>query len=149
MNFNKILYATDFSPPSRAALRYASSLARDSGATLLIVHVEETLVQYGSGDQVYYTPPEYPNPQIRRILEAVVPALKNVKYEHRLVTGLAADEILRIGKEEGVDLIVLGTHGRTGLSRLLTGSVAEAVMRRATCPVLTLKANAKVAVAAT
>ena len=144
MNFKKILYATDFSPPSQAALRYASSLARDSGATLLIVHVEEMLVPYGSGDQVYYTPPEYPNPQIRRILEAVVPALKNVKYEHRLVTGLAADEILRISEEEGVDLIVLGTHGRTGLSRLLMGSVAEAVMRRAKCPVLTLRESAEI-----
>ena len=143
MNLKKILYATDFSPASKSALEYASSLAHDSGATLLILHVEEALVPYGSGDQVFYTQSESPNPQIRRILEAVVPVLKNVKYEHRLVQGLAADEILRTSEDERVDLIVLGTHGRTGLARVLMGSVAETVMRRAKCPVLTLRERAQ------
>ena len=149
MKFKKILFATDFSAPSQAALEYASSLARDTGATLVIVHVEELLVQYGSGDQVYYSPPQCPNPELKRMLEKVVPSVKDVKYEHRLVMGVAADEILRISEEEGVDLIVLGTHGRTGLARVLMGSVAEDVMRRSTCPVLTLKATAKMPAAAT
>jgi nucleotide-binding universal stress UspA family protein len=143
MKLEKILFATDFSPPSQAALRYASSLARDAGATLLIVHVVEPPL-----DQVYYMPPDYSHSEVRRELESVVPAFKDVKYEQRLLTGIAADEILRVSNEEGVDLIVMGTHGRTGWMRLLMGSVAQAVMRRAPCPVLTLKSETDVPVAA-
>lgn len=137
MNYKRILFATDFSPASDAALQYATSLARDSGATLLIVHVEE-LLPYAGGE-MYFAQPEYPNPEIRRMLEAVLPTDKSVRYEHRLVLGTAADDIVRIAEEEAVDLIVIGTHGRSGLTRVLMGSVAESVMRRAGCPVLTLK----------
>jgi nucleotide-binding universal stress UspA family protein len=68
----------------------------------------------------------------------------SIRFEHKLLMGTAADEIVRAAEEGGVDLIVIGTHGRTGLKRVLMGSVAEAVMRRATCPVLTLKAADKV-----
>ena len=142
MNYKKILFATDFSPASDAALQYATSLARDSGATLLIAHVEELPMPYVGGE-MYFAQPEYPNPEIRRMLEAVVPPDKSVRYEHRLVMGTAADDIVRLADEEHVDLIVIGTHGRTGLKRVLMGSVAEAVMRRATCPVLTLKQSDK------
>lgn len=139
MNWKKILFATDFSPASEAALRYATALARDSAALLLIAHVEEVPTPY-LGGEMYFTQPEYPNPEIRKMLEAVVPPDKNVRYEHRLVMGIAADDIARLAEEEKADLIVIGTHGRTGLSRVLMGSVAESVMRMATCPVLTIKA---------
>ena len=60
-------------------------------------------------------------------------------YEHRLVTGDPASSIVNLAEMEGADLIVMGTHGRTGFSRLLMGSVAELVVRRAKCPVLTFK----------
>lgn len=73
------------------------------------------------------------------MLEAVVPEDPNVKYEHRMVTGDPAGRIVELAEEENIDLIVMGTHGRTGLKRLLMGSVAEAVVRRAKCPVLTFK----------
>jgi len=63
----------------------------------------------------------------------------NVRMERRLEQGDATTEILRVAREESADLIVMGTHGRTGLGRLLMGSVAEQVMRRAPCPVLTVK----------
>jgi nucleotide-binding universal stress UspA family protein len=63
-----------------------------------------------------------------------------VPVEHRLAEGDSAEEILRLAQESGCDLIVLGTHGRTGLPRLLMGSVAEQVVRKAPCPVLTVKA---------
>lgn len=138
MNFKRILFATDFSPASETALTYATSLARDSGAVLVIAHIEELPLPYAGGE-MYFTQPEYPNPEIRRMLEATLPPDKNVRYEHKLVMGTAADDIVRVAEEEHADLIVIGTHGRTGLLRVLMGSVAESVMRLAQCPVLTVK----------
>ena len=122
--------------------KYATALARDSGARLLIVHVEELPTPYAGGEMML-PQPEYPNPEIRKMLEAVVPTDKNVPYEHHLLLGTAAEDIVRVATEEKADLIVIGTHGRTGLKRVLMGSVAEAVMRHAHCPVLTLKQSDK------
>lgn len=138
MNAKKILFPTDFSTSSDAGLRQATSLARDSGATLIIAHVEEPPIAYGGGE-MYYGVPDPNNEQIAAMLKAVVPTSPDVPYEHRLVVGDPAMEIVRLAEELGADLIVMGTHGRTGLQRLLMGSVAEAVVRRATCPVLTFK----------
>ena len=73
------------------------------------------------------------------MLEKIKPADPKVQYVHRMVTGDPATEIVRVAKEEGVDLIVMSTHGRSGLTRVLMGSVAELVVRRAECPVLTFK----------
>jgi nucleotide-binding universal stress UspA family protein len=73
------------------------------------------------------------------LLEAVKPGDPNVAFEQRMLTGDPAGALVDFAKEEQIDLIVLGTHGRSGLSRLLMGSVAEAVVRRAECPVLTFK----------
>jgi nucleotide-binding universal stress UspA family protein len=142
MNYHRILFATDFSPASEAALKYATALARDSGARLLILHVEELPTPYAGGEMML-PQPEYPNPEIRKMLEAVLPTDKNVAYEHHLVLGTGAEDIVRVATEEKADLIVIGTHGRTGLKRVLMGSVAEAVMRHANCPVLTLKQSDK------
>jgi nucleotide-binding universal stress UspA family protein len=72
-------------------------------------------------------------------LEQIRPADPRLEVRHRLAEGDPAEEILRAAEEEGADLIVMGTHGRGGLSRLLMGSVAEAVMRKALCPVLTVR----------
>ena len=143
MHYHKILFATDFSPASDAGLKYATSLARDSGATLIILHVEELPLPYAGGE-MYLAQPMYPNPEIRKMLDAVVPPDKSVRFEHRLVLGIAAEDIVRTANEEHADLIVIGTHGRTGLRRVMMGSVAEAVMRHASCPVLTLKEVNKV-----
>jgi nucleotide-binding universal stress UspA family protein len=138
MHANKILFPTDFSELSQSALAHAASLARDSGATLLIAHVEEPPQAYGSGE-AYYTLPEFDDTSLRERLLAVVPTDPDVPYEHRLLIGDPAAEIVHLSQREDVDLIVMGTHGRTGLMRLIMGSVAEAVVRRAACPVLTLK----------
>ena len=73
------------------------------------------------------------------MLSEIKPADPEVPYEHRLITGDPATAVVELADEEAVDMIVMGTHGRTGLSRLLMGSVAEAVVRRAKCPVLTFK----------
>lgn len=138
MNAKKILFPTDFSTSSDAGLRHATTLARDAGATLLIVHVEEPPLAYGGGE-MYYGVPNPDHAAIKEMLKAVLPTSSDVKYEHRLVVGEPAAEIVQLADKEGVDLIVMGTHGRTGLKRMLMGSVAEAVVRRATCPVFTFK----------
>ena len=138
MNAKKILFPTDFSTSSDAGLRHATALARESGAMLLIVHVEEAPIAYGGGE-MYYGLPNPDHAAIREMLQAVTPTSPGVSYEHRLIVGDPAAEIVRLAGQEGVDLIVMGTHGRTGLKRMLMGSVAEAVVRRASCPVLTFK----------
>src|SRR5688572_20762627 len=138
MHAKKILYPTDFSKSSDAGMHVATALARDTGAKLLIIHVEEPPAAYGGGE-MYYGLPEPDLQAIQRMLSDVVPTDTQVTYEHRLVTGDPATEIVRLAKEEDVDLIVMGTHGRTGLRRMLMGSVAEAVVRHAECPVFTLK----------
>lgn len=138
MNIHKILFPTDFSHTGDAALAMATALARDSGAKLLIVHVEEPPVAYGGGE-MYYGMADPATEDLRKMLHEIVPPDPAISYEHRLVTGDPAAAIARLADEEAVDLIVMGTHGRTGLTRLLMGSVAEAVVRRAKCPVLTYK----------
>jgi len=140
MHAKKILFPTDFSTLSDAALRHATSLAKDSGAKLIILHVEEPPAAYGTGE-MYYGIPEPDMTALTKMLEAVVPNDPGVPFEHRMVTGDPAGEIVAVAQSEKVDLIVLGTHGRTGLGRLLMGSVAEAVVRRASCPVLTFKVS--------
>lgn len=107
----------------------------------MIVHVEEPPVAYAGGE-MYYGIPEPATEDLHRMLERVVPTDPNVPYEHRLLTGEPASAIVELAEQEQADLIVMGTHGRTGLTRLLMGSVAEAVVRRAPCPVLTFKQQA-------
>jgi nucleotide-binding universal stress UspA family protein len=141
MKAKKILFPTDFSHTSDAAVGMATSLARDSGAKLLIVHVEEPPTAYGGGE-LYYGIPEPVTEDLRKMLTKVVPTDPQVPFEHRLITGEPAEAVVRLAKDEGVDLIVMGTHGRSGISRLLMGSVAEAIVRRAPCPVLTYKQQA-------
>ncbi len=138
MKANKILFPTDFSHSSDAAFSLATSLARDLGATLLIAHAEEPPMAYGGGE-LYYGLPDPALDDLQRMLDELVPPDGSVRCERRLVTGEPATAIVRLAEDEEVDLIVMGTHGRTGLSRLLMGSVAEAIVRRATCPVLTFK----------
>jgi universal stress protein A len=134
----KILFPTDFSHTGDAALELATSLARQRGATLMIVHVEEPPAAYGGGE-MYYGMPDPATEDLEKMLSEIVPTDPQVPHEHRLITGDPAIAIARLAEQEDAELIVMGTHGRTGLLRLLMGSVAEAVVRRAPCPVLTLK----------
>jgi universal stress protein A len=138
MKANVIVFPTDFSHTGDTAFKLATTLARDTGAKLVIVHVEEPPVAYGGGE-MYYGLPEPARDDLKKMLHQIVPSDPNVKYEYRLVTGDPATRLVELAKEENADMIVMGTHGRTGLSRLLMGSVAESVVRRAHCPVLTYK----------
>ena len=130
-----ILFPTDFSTASDAALVHAESLARQMNARLLIVHVEEPPLAYGGGE-LYYGLPEPSSERILKMLEDVKPSDPSVPYTHRLTMGDPAGEVVRIAEDEGAEMIIIGTHGRTGMTRLLMGSVAEAIVRRAPCPVL-------------
>ena len=134
-----IVFPTDFSHASDAALEHAEALAKQSAARLLIVHVEEPPLAYGGGE-LYYGLPEPSSERILKMLEDVKPADPKVPFAHRLTMGDPAGEIVRIAADEGAEMIVLGTHGRSGMNRMLMGSVAEAVVRRAHCPVLVYRA---------
>ena len=136
-----ILVPTDFSTASDAALPHAEALAKQKSASLLILHVEETPLAYGGGE-LYYGLPEPSSERILAMLEQVKPSDPTVAFTHRLTMGDPAGEIVRIAAEEGAEMIVLGTHGRSGMTRLLMGSVAEAVVRRAACAVLVYRAAA-------
>jgi len=130
-----ILFPTDFSTASDAALVHAEALARQMNARLLIVHVEEPPLAYGGGE-LYYGLPEPSSERILKMLEDVKPSDPSVPYTHRLTMGDPAGEVVRIAEDENAEMIIIGTHGRTGMTRLLMGSVAEAIVRRAPCPVL-------------
>jgi nucleotide-binding universal stress UspA family protein len=143
MNAHKILYPTDFSAMGQAALDMATALARDRGAKLLIVHVEEPPVAYGGGE-LYYGTEEPDREELQRMLVEVTPLDASVACEHRLLVGSPAGAIVQLAEKEDVDMIVMPTHGRTGLLRLLMGSVAEEVVRKAKCPVVTVKAASAV-----
>jgi len=134
----KILYPTDFSTTGQTALEMATSLARDRGATLVIMHVEEPPMAYGGGE-LYYGIDEPNREELKRMLSEVLPSDPSVPCEHRLMIGSPARAIIELAEREEVELIVMATHGRTGLLRVLMGSVAEEVVRKAKCPVLTVK----------
>jgi universal stress protein A len=141
MNIHKILFPTDFSQESAHALRLASTLASESGATLHIVHVDEMrdlTAAMGEAGYLMATAVE-DRQEVVDQLERVVPTVPTVAYEHEYLRGSPVTEILAFAESENVDLIVMGSHGRTGLSRLLMGSIAEGVMRKAKCPVLVVK----------
>jgi nucleotide-binding universal stress UspA family protein len=140
-----IVHPTDFSKASEAALKVARSLARDIGARLVVLHVIPLPV-YASGTMAAELDPQV----YREALEDVRKRLdgSDLKYpvESQLCRGDATDEIARSTEELGSALIVMGTHGRTGLGRLLMGNVAESVLNTANCPVLVVK-SAEIAAA--
>jgi universal stress protein A len=146
MQIRSILLPTDFSECGNFALSYVTSLARTFGASIICVHVIETIVP-----SVGYTGMTEPLPiaditeQLEDSAERELPKLAECEecagldIEELIVHGEAAPEIVRVAKERAVDLIVISSHGRTGLGRILFGSTAEAVVRHAGCPVLVVK----------
>lgn len=141
MNVRSILYATDFSTDSRVALDYAAALASAWNAKLTIVHVDDVTPGLVFGDVGYGYLPEVDRIAYEQHeqLKAMEPTGTTVQCERLLLRGNAADEILAAAESVAADIIVIGTHGRTGLRRALMGSVAEKIVRSAACPVLTVK----------
>jgi nucleotide-binding universal stress UspA family protein len=138
MNAKRILFPTDYSHTGDAALAFATMLAKESAGRLIIVHVQEAPLAYGGGE-MYYGIPEPSTTELLDMLHEVKPTDPSVPVEYRLLTGDPAEAVVRLAEEDDVDMIVLGSHGRTGLTRLLMGSVAEAIVRKAHCPVLVYK----------
>lgn len=136
-----ILHPTDLSVYSEAAFGLSLALARDFGARLIVLHVHPPLVA-AYGDLTLVESPAVIRKKVKeRRLRLAAPDL-SVPVEQRLEEGLAAEEILAVALETRADLIVMGTHGRRGVKRLLRGSVAEQVVRQAACPVVTVRAAA-------
>jgi nucleotide-binding universal stress UspA family protein len=131
-----VLVATDFSPPSDAALIYGRALARRFGASLHLLHAVEN----------FFLRPTASDPQAFMASKARMVDALLTDDDRRLgarsgieVSDSPAEAIADYAKAEGIDLIVIGTHGRTGMSRFLLGSVAEHLLRTAPCPVLTVR----------
>lgn len=141
MHAKRILCPVDFSETSDVALDVASKLARASDAKLFIVHVEENAAVVHPGLFGGLPPVTWKE---RHKLSNALPTATEVTFEHALLVGNPANEIIEFAKQRDIDLIVMGTHGETGLLRALMGSVAEGVVRRSPVPVLTLKADADV-----
>ena len=125
-----ILVATDFSPCSDQAIRAALALARHFGARLHLLHVVPHAAERAASLE-----------RLGAVAEAHV---DGVSFTASVAAGRPAPEIVRYAEHEQVDLIVVGTHGRTGLAHVVMGSVAEAVVRTAPCQVLTIRLLEKI-----
>lgn len=142
MTIRKILVPIDFSAHSREAQKWAADLARRYDATLTLLHVYQPIS--------YALPEGYVLPSAnlladlevslgRALDEAKKELEQDVRVDTALVQGVPFAEIVRFAREGSYDLIALSTHGRTGLRHALLGSVAEKVVRKASCPVLTVR----------
>src|SRR5437899_2736263 len=140
ISIKNILYATDFSSHSNQAYFHAVALAEGHGASLTILHVcQARPVIMGEGMMPAIGVESEDVDYWRRQLEQIRPVNDGIEVRHVLLEGSPAEEIIRYATEQAMDLIVMGTHGRTGLERLLMGSVAEQVVREAKCSVLVVK----------
>ena len=143
----RILVPTDFSETADAALAYAKELAAKLDASLHVLHVMSDPYAAAMYVPEVYAPPS-PEAQARALektrerLRARLDEEEEARFHGAcaIVTGLTAKQIVTYAVEHGVDLIVMGTHGRRGVTHLLLGSVAEHVVRTAPCPVLTVRA---------
>ena len=148
MAIKRILVPIDFTRDSDAALGYAVSLAQQLGASVHLLHVVENPLTAGMWSAGVYTV-EAPGLQVDVVRDAeerltrMIPTIAGVRYglEHDVRTGPPAATIVEFARDQLSDLIVMGTHARTGLAHALIGSVAEQVLRTAPCPVLTLRAD--------
>ena len=140
----RILHPSDFSSASRAAFRAAVALAKQNRAELVIAHVLAPILPVADG---YVSPAVFAEMETagrrygRKHVDALVAKARRAGVRARgvLLEGVVSDRIVRAAKAQRADTIVMGTHGRTGLSRFILGSVASRVVGHASCPVLTVR----------
>jgi nucleotide-binding universal stress UspA family protein len=147
LNLKKILYPTDFSEYSLAALPYAVSLTKQNNAEMYCLHVVE-MPQEEYLTSEYMVPlnvPHVPKDKVLRTARArmkrfVTEDLSEIdKVTSRVLVGVPFIEIIRYAGDQSIDLIVIGTHGHSAMAAMLLGTVAEKVVRKASCPVLTVR----------
>lgn len=144
INLQRILVPTDFSQYSQSALRYAAAFAGKFEAALFVLHVFQDLSVF-QPEAVAVSPPMAP--PLEELTQAAQLALqrvladdlKGLTVQPIVREGTPAEEIINLAKEKDIDLIVMGTHGRGWLAHVLLGSVTEKVVRKAPCPVLTVR----------
>lgn len=144
MELKKILFAADFSEGSKNALPYAVDLAKRYGARLYMVHVLFDVaktagwyVPHMSMDTVYKDMEQAARGELEKTFIDEMRGFKEI--EHVVLKGIPYEEIVKFAADNKADLIVLGTHGRRGIDRMLFGSTAEQVVRNASCPVMSVR----------
>jgi nucleotide-binding universal stress UspA family protein len=144
MEIKKILFTTDFSEGAAHALSYAVDVAKTYGAKLYLLHVVHDItlspgmhIPHGSANTMYTELDTSAKKALEKLCITTCEDFKNT--EESVVRGIPYEEILKFATEKGINLIVIGTHGRKGLDRVLFGSTAERVVRNSSCPVLTVR----------
>lgn len=143
MKFQNILCPTDFSESAAKALTLADEMAHQFDAKLHVLHVVYDLNLYsGAASTMAWYPTMYIDLE-KMAQEEMQKTVKSIKHSKRVSStihrGMGSEAILNYARANECDLIVLGTHGRTGLARVVMGSTTEHVIRHATCPVLTVR----------
>jgi nucleotide-binding universal stress UspA family protein len=145
LTLKTVLVPTDFSDASESALRYGKAMAEKFGASLHVVHVMEDLLAHAWAAEVYVSSMPQLRDEIEKESRQRLGALlgdeerKKLRAETELLAGNPFLEIIRYAKAHDIDLIVMGTHGRGPIAHMLLGSVAEKVVRKSPCPVLTVR----------
>ncbi|MCR5813363.1 MAG: universal stress protein [Desulfovibrio sp.] len=142
----KLLCAVDLSEHSKQVAEYAATLAEKLQASVLVVYTAPSLSQYVG----FHVPPNTIENFVGEIVTGAEQSMQSFVAEHfkgidakgQVLIGYAAEEILNRATEEQVDMIIMGTHGRKGIDRILFGSVAEKVVKNARIPVLTIRPTA-------
>ncbi|MGL1863003.1 MAG: universal stress protein [Pseudodesulfovibrio sp.] len=142
-DIKKILCAVDFSDYSAEVADYASMMAGCAGAQVVVLYVAPSLSQYVG----FHVPPSSIESFVGEIVtgaedtmnEFIKANFKDLNVTGKVVTGYPAEEVLAIAEAEGADMIVMGTHGRKGIDRILFGSVAEKIVKSSKVPVLTVR----------
>jgi nucleotide-binding universal stress UspA family protein len=138
--FTRILVPTDFSRPSEQALVYARTLAQRFGASLHLLHVvNRPLLAEGLAAEAFLNESTAMESDMVEVAQQRLRKQAPDAASANVVFGYAAKSIVQHASQLGIDLIVMGSHGRTGIAHILLGSVAEAVVRMAPCPVLTVR----------
>lgn len=142
-DIKKILCAVDFSPVSEKVAEYARSLAAPMKAAIVVIHVVPSGTVYADFGIPLTSMETFCTTMVaegeKNLAEFVERHFPGVEAHGKVTCGDFAEEILRCAKEEHADMIVMGTHGRKGVDRLLFGSVAEKILRRSPCPVVAVR----------
>jgi nucleotide-binding universal stress UspA family protein len=136
-----ILYPTDETTTSTGAWRLAIKLAKDHGSEIVVLHVALPPVPLYSEDDIQWKQPDITPQNDLELLRKTYANEHDIPVRHVVTQGDASEVIVQVAKDEKASLIVMGTHGRKGIGRFVLGSVAEHVLRMATCPVVTVKGD--------